>query len=166
MTGNNILFSRALLVFDSKFDKDPVMQLMKEILTQVFTINTTNPNYKPFIDHTFSFSIVDGCIHFRHFEMIPSDKSNVEHALADTLVEIGPRWSFKVEKVFDDQGQIIYKDIIAKKSEVRLNEINDLKRKRKQINSKKFKDRHENQKMVDENPDRTLRIRKAIRGEE
>jgi len=81
-------------------------------------------------------------------------------------VEIGPRWSFKVEKVFDDQGQIIYKDIIAKKSEVRLNEINDLKRKRKQINSKKFKDRHENQKMVDENPDRTLRIRKAIRGEE
>jgi len=51
MTGNNILYSRALLVFDHKFDQDPKFQLMKEILTQIFTVSTQDKLYKPFVDH-------------------------------------------------------------------------------------------------------------------
>jgi len=107
MTGNNILYSRAVLVFDSKFDSDPKFKLMKEVLTQVFTVTRVDKQYKPFIDHAFSFSIVGEEIHFRHYELIPSDKSNVQHAHLESMVEIGPRWSVKIERIFGNEKKMI-----------------------------------------------------------
>lgn len=54
-----------------------------------------------------SFSVIDNEVHFRHYELIPTDKNAVQSAHLDSLVEIGPRFSFRLSKVFLDNNSMI-----------------------------------------------------------
>jgi ribosome biogenesis protein BRX1 len=65
LTGNCLKYSRPLLSFDSSFNAEPHLQLMKEMLHQAFNTPKNHPKSKPFIDHVLSFNYYDDRIWFR-----------------------------------------------------------------------------------------------------
>lgn len=86
MTGNCLKGSRPIVCFDSAFDSAPHWQVIKELLThvrgpirpglglcsclaQVFAVPRTARKAKPFVDHVTSFSIADGKIWFRNYQV-------------------------------------------------------------------------------------------------
>eukprot|EP00298_Acanthocystis_sp_HF-20_P009052 c18073_g1_i1.p1 GENE.c18073_g1_i1~~c18073_g1_i1.p1 ORF type:complete len:264 (+),score=69.68 c18073_g1_i1:23-793(+) len=106
MTGNCLKGSRPLLSFDNNFDSQPHYQLLKQIFTHIFATPKGHPHSKPFIDHVFSFSIIDDRIWFRNYQIVwPADpKSKIE------LVEIGPRFVLNLIRVFNGSfhGSTLY----------------------------------------------------------
>ena len=111
LTGNCMKHSRPLLVFDSAFDSQPHLQLLKALLHQCMASPKGHPKVKPFIDHVLSFFIVDQRVWIRHYQIIYDNQTNTEPAPAAAaaassapspslpaslpsnvqLVEIGPR---------------------------------------------------------------------------
>ncbi|GAA6230053.1 ribosome biogenesis protein BRX1 homolog [Lates japonicus] len=91
MTGNCLKGSRPLLSFDPKFDKEPQYALLKELFIQTFSTPRYHPKSQPFVDHVFTFTIVDNRIWFRNYQIIEEDAS---------LVEIGPRFVLNLIKIF------------------------------------------------------------------
>lgn len=119
-TGNCLKGSRPLLSFDLAFEQEPHYRVIKEVFLQMFGVPQGARKSKPFIDHVMSFSIADGKIWVRNYEIrevekakgekdsegndiVPeSDKSSSKKRkgapnaeLKDTdvsLVEIGPRF--------------------------------------------------------------------------
>ena len=108
-TGNCLKGSRPVLSFDAQFDDKPEFKLIKEMLLHNFGVPPQQKKSKPFIDHVMSFSIVDGKIWVRNYE-IAHTASNKDKYEADdeitkkktrtgedteeeiSLVEIGPRF--------------------------------------------------------------------------
>lgn len=70
LTGNCLKYSRPLLSFDAGFDTTPCLQLIKEMLVHVFNTPKNHPKSKPFIDHVLSFSVFDGRIWFRAYQIM------------------------------------------------------------------------------------------------
>ncbi|KAL6948960.1 Ribosome biogenesis protein brx1 [Hanseniaspora vineae] len=108
-TGNCLKGSRPVLSFDAQFDDKPEFKLIKELLLHNFGVPPQQKKSKPFIDHVMSFSIVDGKIWVRNYEIAhtASNKDKYEAEDEDTkrkartnedteedisLVEIGPRF--------------------------------------------------------------------------
>lgn len=83
MTGNCLKGSRAILSFDTTFDEIPHYALLKEMFIQIFGTPYHHPKSQPFIDHVFTFTIVDKRIWFRNYQIVEEDGS---------LAEIGPRF--------------------------------------------------------------------------
>jgi len=96
LTGNCLMGSRAILSFDKNFDNEPHFQIIKELLSQVFSTPPGQPKSKPFIDHVFSFHIVDNRIWFRHYQIAEKEGKKDEHI----LVEIGPRLVLDTIRIF------------------------------------------------------------------
>ncbi|URD96851.1 ribosome biogenesis protein BRX1 [Musa troglodytarum] len=68
LTGNHLKGSRPILIFSSNFDKEPRWKLIKEMIVQacfIFGTPKAHRKVKPFHDHVFVFSIVDGHIWFQ-----------------------------------------------------------------------------------------------------
>ncbi|TRY65214.1 hypothetical protein DNTS_009432 [Danionella cerebrum] len=103
MTGNCLKGSRPLLSFDPSFDAEPHYALLKELFTQIFSTPRHHPKSQPFVDHVFSFTIVDHRIWFRNYQIIEEDAS---------LVEIGPRFVLNPIKVFQGSfgGPTLYQN--------------------------------------------------------
>nr|AFK42952.1 unknown [Lotus japonicus] len=98
LTGNCLKGSRPLLCFDAIFDTTPVYQLFKTLLQQLFGAPKGHPKVKPFIDHVFSFFIVDNRVWFRNYQVV---YDAVEGKTNDpVLVEIGPRFVLNPVRVF------------------------------------------------------------------
>lgn len=118
-TGNCLKGSRPLLSFDLAFEQEPHYRVIKEVFLQMFGIPQGARKSKPFVDHVMSFSIADGKIWVRNYEVrevekakgekdsegndIPEEKSSSKkrksapnaELFKDTdvsLVEIGPRF--------------------------------------------------------------------------
>jgi len=91
MTGNCLKGSRPLVSFDQTFDTEPQYQLLKELFTQIFSTPHHHPRSQPFIDHVLTFSIADGRIWFRNFQIL---RENGE------MAEIGPRMVLNPMRVF------------------------------------------------------------------
>lgn len=72
MTGNCLRGARPLLSFDPQFS-EPHWAVMKELFIQTFGIPNYHPRSQPFHDHVYTFTIVDGKIWFRNFEIIGAD---------------------------------------------------------------------------------------------
>ncbi|CAL9088699.1 unnamed protein product [Musa textilis] len=70
LTGNHLKGSRPILIFSSNFDKEPRWKLIKEMIVQIFGTPKAHRKVKPFHDHVFVFSIVDGHIWFRNYQVI------------------------------------------------------------------------------------------------
>ncbi|KAJ8787491.1 hypothetical protein J1605_022976 [Eschrichtius robustus] len=68
MTGNCLKGSRPLLSFDPAFDELPHFALLKELLIQIFSTPRYHPKSQPFVDHVFTFTILDNRIWFRNFQ--------------------------------------------------------------------------------------------------
>lgn len=101
-SGNNLMFSRALLTFDEEFDKSPVLRLMKELFMHTFSAPAGHRRTKPFVDHVLSFHLLDGRIWLRHYQIIDSalNEKVVDKSTESTLVEIGPRFVLAPVKCF------------------------------------------------------------------
>ncbi|KAH7326266.1 Brix domain-containing protein [Stachybotrys elegans] len=88
-TGNCLKGSRPILSFDSAFDKDPYLRVLRELFIHVFGVPPKARKSKPFIDRVLGFSIVDGRIWVRHYQITEEDTTEDKDM---SLVEIGPRF--------------------------------------------------------------------------
>lgn len=102
MTGNALKGSRPVLSFDANF-VEPHMMLIKELLTQIFGTPEKSRKIKPFVDRVMSFSLLDGKIWVRNYQIVDE---------AESLVEIGPRFVMQVVRVFDGSmgGSTLYEN--------------------------------------------------------
>merc|ERR1712080_123772 len=103
MTGNCLKSSRPLLSFDKSFTADPHLSVIKELFVQIFGVPNHHPKSQPFFDHVFTFSVVDGKIWFRNYQILEETGS---------LAEIGPRMVLNPIKVFDGSfcGQTLWEN--------------------------------------------------------
>ena len=103
LTGNCLKFSRPLLSFDSSFNAEPHLQLMKEMLHQAFNTPKNHPKSKPFIDHVLSFNYYDDRVWFRVYQVVNQHEekfTEVDDIEKLTLIEIGPRFCLQPIKIF------------------------------------------------------------------
>ena len=111
--GNCLKGSRPILSFDASFDTQPHLLLIKELLAHIFGVPKGARKTKPFVDHVMGFTLADGKIWVRCYqinETEPSKSDPAAHAAGETelaskakfsknprgetkiyLVEIGPR---------------------------------------------------------------------------
>jgi ribosome biogenesis protein BRX1 len=147
--GNCLKGSRPLLSFDAAFEKQAHLRVIKELFTQIFGVPKTARKVKPFVDHVMGFTIADGKIWIRVYQISESEAgkkktANGEEAEAEpaapttkknkgktefdvSLVEIGPRFVLTPIVIQESSfgGPIIYEN----KEFVSPNQIrSDLKR--------------------------------------
>jgi len=105
MTGNCLAASRPLLSFSPEFSSstDVHWQLIKELLTGIFSVPYHHPKSQPFFDHVYTFSVVDGKVWFRNYQILEEDGA---------MAEIGPRMVLNPIKIFDGAfcGQTLWEN--------------------------------------------------------
>jgi len=108
LSGNHLKGSRPVLSFDANFDAEPHLQLIKEVLGQIFATPPMNHKKKPFFDHVMSFSVVDNRVWIRNYQVSSDRKVTAADDL--TLIEVGPRVCLNPVKIFSGSfgGPIIY----------------------------------------------------------
>ncbi|EPS44483.1 hypothetical protein H072_1510 [Dactylellina haptotyla CBS 200.50] len=72
-SGNCLKGSRPLLSFDKKFDEKPYLMVVKELMTQTFGVPKGARKSKPFVDHVMSFTVADGKIWIRCYQICEAD---------------------------------------------------------------------------------------------
>ncbi|KAJ2160133.1 Ribosome biogenesis protein brx1 [Coemansia sp. RSA 552] len=115
MTGNCLKGARPVLSFDANFDREPYLQLLKEMFTQTFGVPKGARKSKPFFDHVYTFSVVDGRVWFRNYQIVerdPETGGDVQKNAEPTLVEIGPRFVLNPIRVFEGSfgGPTLYEN--------------------------------------------------------
>lgn len=112
LSGNHLRGSRPVLSFDKSFDSEPHTQLLKEMLTQVFATPKRHHKSKPFFDHVISFSLADGRIWLRNYQVQPDPEAKKDVADSISLVEVGPRACLNPIKMFAGSfgGPVIYEN--------------------------------------------------------
>lgn len=118
-TGNCLKGSRPILSFDGAFESEPHLRVIKEVFLHIFGVPQGARKSKPFIDHVMAFSVADGKIWIRNYEVREvekvkgegddttttadaqegkgrksksGDKDNRDNNTDVSLVEIGPRF--------------------------------------------------------------------------
>lgn len=95
-TGNCLKGSRPILSFDAAFEKQPHLRVIKELFMHTFGVPQGARKSKPFIDHVMSFSIADGKIWVRNYQINEEEhlttKTGEDEKTEMSLVEIGPRF--------------------------------------------------------------------------
>lgn len=111
-TGNCLKGSRPILSFDAAFDTQPHLKVIKEMFTHTFGVPEGARKSKPFIDHVMGFTVADGKIWIRNYQINESEGSILDKEgdaegdskkasktkgknagnLEISLVEIGPRF--------------------------------------------------------------------------
>ncbi|KAE8210895.1 hypothetical protein CF327_g5293 [Tilletia walkeri] len=73
MTGNCLKGSRPILSFDSSFDSPeqaPHWSVVRELFTHIFSVSRGVRRSKPFVDRVMSFSVLDGKVWIRNFQIV------------------------------------------------------------------------------------------------
>ncbi|PBP23769.1 brix domain-containing protein 2 [Diplocarpon rosae] len=111
-TGNCLKGSRPILSFDASFDKEPHLRVLKELFLHIFGVPKSARKIKPFIDHVMGFTLADGKIWIRNYQITETEASKITSSDASStdgtpklkeknvkgkdteisLVEIGPRF--------------------------------------------------------------------------
>merc|ERR1712193_73049 len=99
-TGNCLKGSRPILSFDATFEKEPHLQVIRALFTRTFGVPEGARKSKPFIDHVMGFTVADGKIWIRNYQINEEEQSKVKNAAGEeeiettdmSLVEIGPRF--------------------------------------------------------------------------
>jgi ribosome biogenesis protein BRX1 len=130
-TGNCLKGSRPILSFDASFDKEPHLRLLKEIFLHIFGVPKTSRKVKPFVDHVMGFTLADGKVWIRNYQISETEPSktkpgedaekqvgseskskgkSVETELS--LVEIGPRFVLTPIVILEGSfgGPVIYEN--------------------------------------------------------
>lgn len=68
-TGNCLKGSRPILSFDAAFEKEAHYRVIKELFLHIFGVPEGARKSKPFIDHVMGFSIADGKIWVRNYQI-------------------------------------------------------------------------------------------------
>eukprot|EP00128_Syssomonas_multiformis_P014387 Colp12_sorted_trinity150504_noHs@18505 len=97
LTGNHLKGSRPLLSFDSTFEEQPHLQLLKEMLIQIYGTPNYHPKSKPFVDHVLNFSWADNRVWFRNYQIVDTE---VDKEMTTTLNEVGPRFVLNPIRIF------------------------------------------------------------------
>ncbi|KAI9716929.1 MAG: hypothetical protein M1812_005078 [Candelaria pacifica] len=74
-TGNCLKGSRPILSFDASFDKAPHLLLIKELLMHIFGVPKGARKTKPFVDHVMGFTLADGKIWIRCYQINETEAS-------------------------------------------------------------------------------------------
>jgi ribosome biogenesis protein BRX1 len=144
-TGNCLKGSRPILSFDASFDKEPYLRVLKEMFLHIFGVPKTSRKVKPFVDHVMGFTLADGKIWIRNYQINETEPSKVkageegEEAASKpkskgkaletelSLVEIGPRFVLTPIVILEGSfgGPVIYenKEFVSPnqvRSEIRL----------------------------------------------
>lgn len=132
-SGNCLKGSRPILSFDANFDTLPHLRLMKELLLHTFGVPKRSRKTKPFVDHVMGFTVVDGKIWVRCYQLNESEPNKVKLNGSDTLqnskdapklngpaskqtslnlVEIGPRFVLTPIVILQSSfgGPVIYEN--------------------------------------------------------
>ena len=148
--GNCLRGSRPILSFSPHFGSAPHLLVIKELLTHIFSVPKGARKSKPFIDHIMGFTIADGKIWIRCFQInetaiaksepIPETSTTKDHTSKKSkalkpergetkisLVEIGPRFVLTPIVILESSfgGPVIYenKEFVSPnqiRSEIRL----------------------------------------------
>lgn len=137
--GNCLKGSRPILSFDATFDTAPHLLVIKDLLTHIFGVPQTSRKIKPFIDHVMGFTVADGKIWIRCFEIKETEvaknsgeksaegeasnrggaddtvavvKSHGKKDTAISLMEIGPRFVLTPIVILESSfgGPVIYEN--------------------------------------------------------
>jgi ribosome biogenesis protein BRX1 len=129
--GNCLKGSRPILSFDAQFDKQAHLRVIKELLTQIFGVPKTSRKVKPFVDHVMGFTVADGKIWVRVYQVNESEPGKKKAADGEemdvdesaskkkksgefdvSLVEIGPRFVLTPIVIQESSfgGPIIYEN--------------------------------------------------------
>ncbi|KAH8928717.1 Brix-domain-containing protein [Atractiella rhizophila] len=129
--GNCLKGGRGIVLFGQEFESSDMWKTCKEILGRAFAVPKTSRRVKPFIDRIINFSILDGKIWFRHYQIIeessPALKTKKSKTAATSdqaggeveeekdgmrLVEIGPRFVLLPIKIFEGSfcGATVYEN--------------------------------------------------------
>lgn len=131
-TGNCLKGSRPVLSFDAEFDKQAHTRVIKELLTHTFGVPQTSRKTKPFVDHVMGFTIADGKIWIRCYQIsemeagkqqkspeqesqepsISAPKATGKGETNVSLVEIGPRFVLTPIVILEGSfgGPVIYEN--------------------------------------------------------
>ncbi|KAI9228268.1 MAG: Brix domain-containing protein [Piptocephalis tieghemiana] len=99
MTGNCLKGSRPILSFDAHFGHSSHFRLLREMLTQIFGVPKGARKSKPFIDRVCSFTLADGRIWVRNFQIVEKDPTD-PGSQEPSLVEVGPRFVLQPIRIF------------------------------------------------------------------
>ena len=134
--GNCLKGSRPILSFDATFSSQPYLLIIKELLTHIFGVPQGARKTKPFVDHVMGFTIADGKIWIRCFQISETAVSKSDAAKEDakedgvdsaavtskvtkkpgdtkiSLVEIGPRFVLTPIVILESSfgGPVIYEN--------------------------------------------------------
>ena len=113
LMGNCIKYSRPLLSFDKSFDEQEHLKLLKEMFIQTFNSPKGHPKTRPFYDHQISFYNIDNQIFIRVYQILNEIKekfTNSDQEDKIQLLEIGPRFSLNLIRIFGDSlgGKTLY----------------------------------------------------------
>lgn len=127
-TGNCLKGSRPVLSFDAGFDKQAHTRLLKELLTHAFGVPPSSRKIKPFVDHVMGFTLADGKVWLRCYQISESEVSKAKPAAEHeneppsiaakpgetsiSLIEIGPRLVLTPIVVLEGSfgGPVIYEN--------------------------------------------------------
>jgi ribosome biogenesis protein BRX1 len=118
--GNALKGSRAIVSFDKSFDLSPSSALIKELLVHTFSVPRGTRKSKPFIDRVVSFTLADGKVWVRHYQIQITDKKQGKEGKEkkegkgeDTeLIEIGPRFVLTPIVILEGSfgGPVVYEN--------------------------------------------------------
>ncbi|KAF7192605.1 Ribosome biogenesis protein BRX1 [Pseudocercospora fuligena] len=132
-TGNCLKGSRPILSFDASFEKQAHTRVIKELLTHTFGVPKSSRKIKPFTDHVMGFTIADGKIWIRCYQISETEQAKGKSAEEKTedgaapskvvskagkgethisLVEIGPRFVLTPIVILEGSfgGPVIYEN--------------------------------------------------------
>ncbi|UJO19508.1 Ribosome biogenesis protein BRX1 [Fulvia fulva] len=133
-TGNCLKGSRPILSFDAAFEKQAHTRVIKELLTHTFGVPQTSRKIKPFVDHVVGFTLADGKIWIRCYQITETEASKKKEGDSETpsdasapqstveksakgethvsLVEIGPRFVMTPIVILEGSfgGPVIYEN--------------------------------------------------------
>ena len=144
-TGNCLKGSRPVLSFDAAFEQEPYLQVIKELFLHIFGVPQGTRKSKPFIDHVLSFSVADGKIWVRNYQISEVEASKGASATESggsvtgrprartetdmNLVEIGPR--FVLTPIWIQEGSFGGPIIFENKQFISPNQVRaDLRRRK------------------------------------
>ena len=129
-TGNCLKGSRPILSFDAAFDKQPHLRVIKELFLHIFSVPKGARKVKPFIDHVLGFTIADGKIWIRCYQINETEPGKQKPLVGEemdidqapkkgkpgetnvSLVEIGPRFVLTPIVILESSfgGPVIYEN--------------------------------------------------------
>ena len=113
--GNAMKWSKPILTFDKNFLKIPHLRLLRPVLSRLVKLKVNHPNSEPYFDHMISFFYFNSKIWFRNYQINFFDKKKNLQKNPIQIIEIGPRFSLFLRKLWGKNlNEIIYDSKILK----------------------------------------------------